>query len=112
MSKIVEVRASTHSRRVSGGFGRRWLGANTKRDRVVIRMIHDEGRGGWGEARHGQNPTAMAELTQRGLGSLLKGAADGHIGPPDNPAFVSRIRWSPARVISLRADEPVATTEQ
>jgi len=74
MSKIVEVRASARSRPFSGEFVRLELGANTKRDCVVVRVVDDEGRVGWGEAHHGRNPTAMAEIVQRGLGSLLKGA--------------------------------------
>lgn len=74
MSKIVEVRASAHSTPFSGVFVRLGLGVNTERDCVVVRIIDDEGRVGWGEAHHGQNPTAMAEIVYRGLGSLLKGA--------------------------------------
>jgi D-galactarolactone cycloisomerase len=74
MPKIVEVGASAHSRPFSGEFVRLGLGANTKRDCVVVRIIDDDGRVGWGEAHHGQNPTAMAEIVERGLGSLLKGA--------------------------------------
>jgi D-galactarolactone cycloisomerase len=74
MSKIVEVRASAHSAPFTGELVRLGLGANTKRDCVVVRIIDDEGRVGWGEAHHGQNPTAVAEIVQLGLGSLLKGA--------------------------------------
>jgi D-galactarolactone cycloisomerase len=74
MPKIVEVGASAHSRSFSGELVRLGLGANTKRDCVVVRIIDDDGRVGWGEAHHGQNPTAMAEIVERGLGSLLKGA--------------------------------------
>src|SRR5712692_3181809 len=52
MPKIIEVKASAHSRPFTG----------------------DLGRLGWGEAHHGQNPTAMAEIVERGLGSLITGA--------------------------------------
>src|ERR1700730_11792638 len=74
MPKIVEVGASAHSRPFSGEFVRLGLGANTKRDCVVVRIIDDDGRVGWGEAHHGQNPTAMVEIVEQGLGSLLKAA--------------------------------------
>jgi D-galactarolactone cycloisomerase len=74
MPKIVEVRASAHSRSFSGELVRLGLGANTKRDCVVVRITDDAGRVGWGEAHHGQNPTAMAEIVEKGLGSLLTGA--------------------------------------
>jgi D-galactarolactone cycloisomerase len=74
MPKIVEVRASAHSRPFSGELVRLGLGANTKRDCVVVRITDEDGRVGWGEAHHGQNPTAMAEVVGKGLGSLLTGA--------------------------------------
>jgi D-galactarolactone cycloisomerase len=62
MPKIVQVGASAHSRSFSGELVRLGLGANTKRDCVVVRIVDDDGRVGWGEAHHGQNPTAMAEI--------------------------------------------------
>ena len=74
MTKIIDIRASAHSRAFTGDLVRLGLGANTKRDCVVVRIATDDGHVGWGEAHHGQNPTAMAEVVQRGLGSLLIGA--------------------------------------
>ena len=74
MKKIVEVRASAHSRAFTGELVRLGLGANTKRDCVVVRVTADDGTVGWGEAHHGQNPTAMAEVVEKGLGSLILGA--------------------------------------
>jgi L-alanine-DL-glutamate epimerase-like enolase superfamily enzyme len=74
MTRIVEVRASAHSRPFSGDLVRLGLGANTKRDCVVVRIATDDGQVGWGEAHHGQNPTAMAEVIEKGLGSLIIGA--------------------------------------
>ncbi len=74
MAKIIEVRATAHSRAFAGELVRLGLGANTKRDCVVVRITADDGTVGWGEAHHGQNPTAMAEVVQRGLGSLILGA--------------------------------------
>ena len=74
MPKIVDVRASAHSRPFTGDLVRLGLGANTKRDCVVVRIASDDGHVGWGEAHHGQNPTAMAEVVEQGLGSLIKGA--------------------------------------
>jgi len=74
MAKIIGVRASAHSRAFSGNLVRLGLGANTKRDCVVVRVTADDGTVGWGEAHHGQNPTAMAEVVEKGLGSLIIGA--------------------------------------
>jgi D-galactarolactone cycloisomerase len=74
VSKIIGVRASAHSRAFSGDLVRLGLGANTKRDCVVVRVTADDGTVGWGEAHHGQNPTAMAEVVEKGLGSLILGA--------------------------------------
>jgi D-galactarolactone cycloisomerase len=74
MPKIAEVRASAHSRAYTGELVRLGLGANTKRDCVLVRITADDGTVGWGEAHHGQNPTAMAEVVEKGLGSLILGA--------------------------------------
>ena len=74
MPKIAEVRATAHSRALEGELVRLGLGGNTKRDCVVVRITSDEGHVGWGEAHHGQNPTAMAEVVEKGLGSLIVGA--------------------------------------
>lgn len=74
MAKIVGIRASAHSRALTGELVRLGLGVNVKRDCVVVRVIADDGTVGWGEAHHGQNPTAMAEVVEKGLGSLILGA--------------------------------------
>ncbi len=75
MIKIAEVRASAHSRPFEGQqLVRNALGANTKRDTVVVRIVADDGTIGYGEAHHGQNPTAMVEVIERGLGTLIQGA--------------------------------------
>lgn len=74
MPKIAQVRATAHSRAFEGELVRLGLGGNTKRDCVVVRITTDEGHVGWGEAHHGQNPTAMAEVVEKGLGSLIIGA--------------------------------------
>ncbi len=74
MVKIVAIRATAHSRALSGDLVRLGLGTNVKRDCVVVRVTADDGTVGYGEAHHGQNPTAMAEIVQKGLGSLILGA--------------------------------------
>jgi D-galactarolactone cycloisomerase len=86
MAKIVDVRASAHSRPFTGDLVRLGLGANTKRDCVLVRITSDDGHTGWGEAHHGQNPTAMAEIVEQGLGSLIKGA-----DPLDSEGIWSRL---------------------
>jgi L-alanine-DL-glutamate epimerase-like enolase superfamily enzyme len=74
MPKIAAIRATAHSRPFTGELVRLGLGANTKRDCVVVRITADDGNVGWGEAHHGQNPTAMAVAIEKGLGSLIIGA--------------------------------------
>jgi L-alanine-DL-glutamate epimerase-like enolase superfamily enzyme len=53
---------------------------------VVVRILADDGTVGWGEAHHGQNPTAMAEVVEKGLGSLILGA-----DPFDTEGIFSRL---------------------
>ncbi len=72
--KIASVTARACSRPFEGEVVRLALGANIKRDFVLVRIETDEGHVGYGEAHHGQNPTAMAEVVERGLGSLILGA--------------------------------------
>ncbi len=74
MVKIVEVRASAHSCPFDQKPIRMGLGRNVKRDIVLVRVISDDGLIGFGESHHGQNPTAMAEIVEKGIGSLLIGA--------------------------------------
>ena len=74
MVKIVEVRASAHSCPFDQKPIRMGLGRNVKRDIVLVRVISDDGLIGFGESHHGQNPTAMAEVVEKGIGSLLIGA--------------------------------------
>ncbi len=74
MAKIVEVRASAHSCPFETKRVRMGLGANSKRDFVLVRIRDESGAVGIGEAHHGQNPTAMTAVIQEGMGSLILGA--------------------------------------
>lgn len=73
MVKIASVRASAHSCPFEGPIVRMGLGGNIKRDFVLVRVRADDGTEGIGEAHHGQNLTAMAEIIEKGLGSLIIG---------------------------------------
>ncbi|MGD9538067.1 MAG: mandelate racemase/muconate lactonizing enzyme family protein [Alphaproteobacteria bacterium] len=73
MAKIASVRASAHSCPFEGPIVRMGLGGNTKRDTVLVRIRSEDGVEGIGEAHHGQNPTAMAEIIEKGLGTLIIG---------------------------------------
>ena len=72
MSRICQITATACSCPFSGNqrlaFG---LGSTIKRDVVLVRVTSDQGLVGYGEAHHGQNPTAMVELIERGLAPLL-----------------------------------------
>ena len=74
MAKITEIRATAYSCPFDTDIVRLGLGANIKRDFVLVRITDESGAVGFGEAHHGQNPTAMAEVIQAGLGSLIVGA--------------------------------------
>jgi len=73
MTEIIRVAAQAYSCPFQSNLVRQGLGANTKRDAVLVRITSDEGLVGIGESHHGQNPTAMAEVIQEGLGSLIVG---------------------------------------
>lgn len=74
MTTLASVTATAHScvfaREGQITFG---LGANVKRDTVLVRVTTDNGLTGWGESHPGQNPTAMTEIIH-GIGSLIIGA--------------------------------------
>lgn len=71
--KIKAIKATGHSRVFEGAVVRLGLGRNVKRDFVLVRVVAEDGTVGYGEAHHGQNLTAMAELVEKGIGSLLIG---------------------------------------
>ena len=73
MAKILDVSATPCSCRLDQDLVRLGLGTTMKRDAVVVRISDDEGRVGFGEAHHGQNVTAMAQIIAKGLGSLIIG---------------------------------------
>ena len=73
MPKITNITATAHSIPFEGGAIRFGLGTNLKRDAVIVRVVDDEGHVGIGEAHNAQNPTAMVEIIERGLGTLLIG---------------------------------------
>ena len=72
--KIAELRASAHSRPFDTDIVRLGLGRNVKRVFVLVKVVADDGTVGYGESHHGQNLTAMAEVIEHGLGTLLIGA--------------------------------------
>ena len=74
MVKIASIEASAHSRPFEGDVLRNALGANIKRDFVLAKVTADDGTVGYGEAHHGQNPTAMAEIIQGGIRTLVVGS--------------------------------------
>ena len=71
MAKIVKISASAYSCPYANDLVRMGLGVNVKRDTVLVRITNEDGEMGIGEAHHGQNPTAMAEIIEKGLGSLI-----------------------------------------
>ncbi len=49
------------------------IGRTVKRDAVIVRVDTDEGLRGWGEAHAGRAPTAIAELINTTLATLVTG---------------------------------------
>ena len=72
MVKISSIEASAHSRPFEGDMVRNALGANVKRDFVLVKVTADDGTVGYGEAHHGQNPTAMAEIARPRSGMAVR----------------------------------------
>jgi len=72
MTRISHITATAYScpfdKQHQLAFG---LGSNVKRDVVLVRVTSEEGLVGYGESHHGQHPTAMAEIIERGLAPLL-----------------------------------------
>jgi L-alanine-DL-glutamate epimerase-like enolase superfamily enzyme len=103
MARIVEVAASAHSRPFEGAaLVRNALGANTKRDFVLVKVTADDGTVGYGEAHHGQNPTAMVEIV-KGMGTLAIGA-----DPFDSEGLWARLAYQQVQTHGLGAGSVIA----
>ena len=79
------------------------LGANVKRDFVLVKVTADDGTVGYGEAHHGQNPTAMAEIIQGGIGTLVTGS-----DPFDTEGIWERVRHQQVQTHGLGAGSLIA----
>jgi len=101
--KIVEVRASAHSCRYPDEQLRLGLGRTTKRDFVFIKVVADDGTVGYRESHHGQNPTAMAEIIEHGIGALLIG-----LDPLDSEGIWHRIHRQQVVTLGLGAASVMA----
>ena len=101
--KIARIEASAHSRPFEGEVLRNALGANVKRDFVLVKVTADDGTVGYGEAHHGQNPTAMAEIIRNGIGTLLAGA-----DPFDTEGIWERVRRQQVQTHGLGAGSVIA----
>ncbi|MFO1067917.1 MAG: mandelate racemase/muconate lactonizing enzyme family protein [Geminicoccaceae bacterium] len=103
MAKIVDVSATAHSRPFDkSGLVRNALGANIKRDFVLVRVTADDGTVGFGESHHGQNPTAMVEVV-KGMGSLAIGA-----DPFDSEGIWARLAFQQVQTHGLGAGSVIA----
>ena len=98
MVKIASIEASAHSRPFEGDVLRNALGANIKRDFVLVKVTADDGTVGYGEAHHGQNPTAMAEIIQGGIATLVVGS-----DPFDTEGIWERVRHQQVQTHGLGA---------
>ena len=103
MARIAKIEASAHSRPFEGGVLRNALGANVKRDFVFVKVTADDGTVGYGESHHGQNPTAMAEIVQNGIGALLTGA-----DPFDTEGLWQRVWYQQIQTHGLGAGSVIA----
>ena len=103
MVKIASIEASAHSRPFEGDVLRNALGANIKRDFVLVKVTADDGTIGYGEAHHGQNPTAMAEIIQGGIATLVVGS-----DPFDTEGIWERVRHQQVPTHGLGAGSVIA----
>ena len=98
-AEIVEVTASVHSVPFEGIAVRQGVGNMIKRDLVLVKVVADDGTVGWGEAHHGLNPTAVAEIVRHSMAPAVVGA-----DPFDGEGIWARIYrhqirthgWAPA----------------
>jgi D-galactarolactone cycloisomerase len=79
------------------------LGRNVKRDFVFVKVTADDGTIGYGEAHHGQNLTAMTEVIEKGVGSLIIGA-----DPFDSEGIWERIKRQQIQTHGLGAGSIIA----
>ncbi len=103
MVKIAKIEASAHSRPFTEGVIRMGLGRNVKRDFVFVKVTADDGTIGYGEAHHGQNLTAMTEVIEKGVGSLIIGA-----DPFDSEGIWERIKRQQIQTHGLGAGSIIA----
>ena len=103
MVKIASIEASAHSRPFEGDVLRNALGANVKRDFVLVKVTADDGTVGYGESHHGQNLTAMAEIIQGGIGTLVTGS-----DPFDTEGIGERVRHQQVQTHGLGAGSLIA----
>jgi D-galactarolactone cycloisomerase len=103
MVKIAKIEASAHSRPFTENVIRMGLGRNVKRDFVFVKITADDGTVGYGESHHGQNLTAMAEVVEKGVGSLIIGA-----DPFDSEGIWERIKRQQIQTHGLGAGSVIA----
>jgi hypothetical protein len=72
--KIASVRADVYSHRFDGVAVTQGVGQMVKRDLVLVRVTAEDGTVGYGEAHHGLNPTAVAEVINHSMAPLVVGA--------------------------------------
>ena len=71
--KIASVRADVYSHRFDGVAVTQGVGQMVKRDLVLVRVTAEDGTVGYGEAHHGLNPTAVAEVINHSMAPLAVG---------------------------------------
>lgn len=103
MPTIAEIKASAHSRPFEDNVVRMGLGRNVKRDFVMVKVTTDDGTVGYGESHHGQNLTAMAEIIEKGVGSLLIGE-----DPFDTEGIAQRVKHQQIQTHGLGAGSVIA----
>jgi L-alanine-DL-glutamate epimerase-like enolase superfamily enzyme len=62
------------------------IGRLAKRDAVLVKVLTDEGLIGWGEAHHGRNPGAVANIVNNTMHQLVVG-----MDPTDTVAIWSKV---------------------
>ena len=65
MPKIAAVRATAHSRPFTGELVRLGLGANIKRDFVLVKVTADDGHVGYGESHPGRTRRRWSRWSRR-----------------------------------------------
>lgn len=101
--RVADITAHVHSCPFDGIAVRQGVGNMVKRDLVLVRVVADNGLVGYGEAHHGLNPTAVAEIVNHSMAPAVRGQ-----DPFDSEGIWARIYRHQVQTHGLGAGSVIA----